>query len=287
MSGRRGPEGRLPLDEGEIEYRRIEGDPALPALVFLHEGLGSAALWRDFPDRVAAETGAAALVYSRLGYGGSSLPAGVAFPIDYMHVEAERRLPAILSALDIERPLLVGHSDGASIALIHAGAFPDAVAGLVVMAPHVFVEECSLRAIAEARRAFDKGGLDKRLARWHRDAAGTFDAWNGAWLDPRFRGWNIESRLPGITAPLLAFQGEADPYGTRGQTDRIAAQVSGPAETVLLPGCGHTPWREAGEAVLPALAAFAGRIAGAEARRRLRRRDSPLPGRGEDRGQGR
>ena len=260
MSGPGGPEGRLVLDEGEIEYRRIEGDPDRPTLVFLHEGLGSAALWRDFPDRIAAETGAGALVYSRLGYGGSSLPTGGAFPLDYMHVEAERRLPALLAALGIERPLLVGHSDGASIALIHAGAFPEAVAGLVVMAPHVFVEDCSIRAIAEARRAFDSGGLDKRLARWHRDATGTFDAWNLAWLDPRFRDWNIESHLPGVTAPLLAFQGDADPYGTRAQTDRIAAQLSGPAEIVLLPGCGHAPWREAGEAVMSAMTAFAARI---------------------------
>ena len=262
MSGPPVLDGRLALDDGEIEYRRIEGDPALPVLVFLHEGLGCAALWRDFPDRAAAETGAGALVYSRLGYGGSSLPAGGAFPLDYMHVEAERRLPAILAALDIERPLLVGHSDGGSIALIHAGAFPDAVAGLVLIAPHVFVEDCSVRAIAEARRAFDKDGLGKRLARWHRDAAGTFDAWNLAWLDPRFRDWNIECRLPKVTAPLLAFQGEADPYGTRAQTDRIARQVSGPAEIVLLPGCGHAPWREAPETVMPAVTAFAARLSG-------------------------
>ena len=262
MSGPPVLDGRLALDGGEIEYRRIEGDPALPVLVFLHEGLGSAALWRDFPDRVAAETGAGALVYSRLGYGGSSLPAGGAFPLDYMHVEAERRLPAILAALDIERPVLVGHSDGGSIALIHAGAFPDAVAGLVLMAPHVFVEDCSIEAIGEARRAFDSGGLDKRLARWHRDAAGTFDAWNLAWLDPRFRGWNIESYLPKVTAPLLAFQGEADPYGTRAQTDRIARQVSGPAEIVLLADCGHAPWREAPETVMPAMSAFAARLSG-------------------------
>ena len=262
MSGPPGPAGRLSLDDGEIEYRRIEGGPDCPTLVFLHEGLGSAALWRDFPDRVAAQTGAGALVYSRVGYGGSSLPAGGAFPLDYMHVEAERRLPAILAALDIERPLLVGHSDGGSIALIHAGAFPEAVSGLVLMAPHVFVEDCSICAIEEARRAFDGGGLDKRLARWHRDAAGTFDAWNLAWLDPRFRDWNIEGYLPKVTAPLLAFQGEADPYGTREQTDRIAAQVSGPAEIVLLPGCGHAPWREAVDAVMPAMTDFAARIAG-------------------------
>lgn len=262
MSGPPGPAGRLSLDDGEIEYRRIEGGPDCPTLVFLHEGLGSAALWRDFPDRAAAQTGAGALVYSRVGYGGSSLPAGGAFPLDYMHVEAERRLPAILAALDIERPLLVGHSDGGSIALIHAGAFPEAVSGLVLMAPHVFVEDCSICAIEEARRAFDGGGLDKRLARWHRDAAGTFDAWNLAWLDPRFRDWNIEGYLPKVTAPLLAFQGEADPYGTREQTDRIARQVSGPAEIVLLPGCGHAPWREAGNTVMPAMTDFAVRLAG-------------------------
>ena len=261
MSAPSGPEGRLSLEDGEIEYRLIEGDETLPVLVFLHEGLGCAALWRDFPDRVAAETGAGTLVYSRLGYGGSSPGPGGAFPLDYVHVEAKRRLPALLAALGIERPVLVGHSDGGSIALIHAGAFPAAVAGLVLMAPHVFVEECSVRAIEEARRAFHEGGLDRRLARWHRDAARTFDAWNLAWLDPRFRDWNIESCLPKIAAPLLAFQGEADPYGTRAQTDRIAAQLSGPAETVLLPDCGHAPWREAGDVVLPAMTAFFARAA--------------------------
>jgi len=266
MSGPPGLPDRLPLDGGEIEYRLIEGGADRPTLVFLHEGLGSAALWRDFPDRIAAETGAGALVYSRLGYGWSSPPAGGAFPLDYMHIEAERRLPALLSALGIERPLLVGHSDGASIALIHAGAFPDAIAGLAVMAPHVFVEDCSIRAIAEARRAFDSGGLAARLARWHRDAAGAFDGWNCAWLDPRFRDWSIERFLPAIRAPLLAFQGDDDPYGTSAQTDRIAAQVSGPAEVVLLPGCGHTPWREAAEPVARALAAFIMRLAGAISR---------------------
>ena len=259
MSTPPAPEGMLSLEDGEIEYRLIGGDESLPMLVFLHEGLGAAALWRDFPDRVAAATGAGALVYSRLGYGGSSPGPGGAFPLDYMHVEAEQRLPAILSAFDIERPLLVGHSDGGSIALIHAGAFPEAVAGLVVMAPHVFVEECSIHAIAEARRAFDEGGLNERLARWHRDAARTFDAWNLAWSDPRFRDWNIEGYLPKVTAPLLAFQGGADPYGTREQTDRIAAQVSGPADIVLLPDCGHTPWREAAEVVLSNMTAFCAR----------------------------
>ncbi len=256
---------RLALDGGEIEYRRIAGGRALPELVFLHEGLGSAALWRDFPDRLAAATGAGALVWSRLGYGRSTPHEGGAFALDYMHAEAERRLPALLAALDIERPLLVGHSDGASIALIHAGAFPGRVAGLAVMAPHVFVEDCTADAVEAARLAFATGGLEARLARWHRDAARTFRAWNEAWRDPRFRSWNIEDRLPAIRAPLLAIQGLADPYGTRAQTDRIAAAVSGPAEVVLLPDCGHTPWREEADAVLAALAAFHGRLASSPA----------------------
>ncbi|MYE02799.1 MAG: alpha/beta hydrolase, partial [Alphaproteobacteria bacterium] len=194
--------------------------------------------------------------------GGAAPPAGGPSPLDYMHVAAAPPPPAVQAALGIERPVLVGHSDGGSIALIHAGAFPGAVAGLVLMAPHVFVEDCSIRAIEEARRAFDSGGLDKRLARWHRDAAGTFDAWNLAWLDPRFRDWNIENYLAKVRAPLLAFQGEADPYGTRAQTDRIAAQVSGPADIVLLPDCGHAPWREASETVVPAVTAFTAGLAG-------------------------
>ncbi len=254
-------ESRLCLEDGEVEYRVIEGDKALPTLVFLHEGLGAAALWRDFPDRVAAATGAAALVYSRLGYGGSSPAPGGAFPLDYMHIEAEQRLPALLTALGIQQPLLVGHSDGGSIALIYAGTFPKSVAGLILMAPHVFVEDCTAGACAAARRAFDEGDLAARLARWHQDATRTFDAWNLAWTDPRFRDWNIESCLPEVIAPLLAFQGEADPYGTHEQTDRIACQVSGSADIVLLPDCGHAPWREVPNIVLPAIAAFAARIA--------------------------
>ena len=252
--------GRLALDGCEIDYRWIPGDAARPVLVFLHEGLGSVAMWRDFPDRIAAASGASALVYSREGYGDSS-PAAGPFPFRYMHVEAELRLPAVLGALGIVRPILIGHSDGGSIALIYAGAFPEAAGGLVVMAPHIFIEDCTLAAVGAARRAFERTDLRDRLARYHRDPDGAFEAWNGAWLRPEFRAWNIEAYLGAVRAPLLAIQGEGDPYGTPAQVRRTVAQVAGPAELLLLPDCGHVPWREAPAAVADAVIGFVNRAA--------------------------
>jgi pimeloyl-ACP methyl ester carboxylesterase len=240
-------------------------DPNDPVLVFLHEGLGCAAQWRDFPARLSAATGLPALAYSRRGYGGSDPLPGPRGP-DFMHEEAERVLPALLDALGIESAILVGHSDGGSIALIHAGT-PDAEAGrirgLIVEAPHVFVEEVSLRSIAAAKRAYETTDLRARLARWHgANVDHAFRGWNDAWLSPEFRDWCIEDRLPGIACPVLAIQGEGDEYGTAEQVERIARMVGCPVEVSLLPDCGHAPHRDRPDAVLDLMTAFVAGLSG-------------------------
>jgi pimeloyl-ACP methyl ester carboxylesterase len=233
-----------------IETKEIPG--AEPALVFLHEGLGSVALWRSFPDDLAQATGRRALVYSRAGHGDSHVPEQPRTPA-FMHEEALDVLPRILEQHGIARPVLVGHSDGASIALIHASAHP--VAKLVVLAPHVFVEDLSIASIAQARDAFATTDLRERMGRYHRDAEATFRLWNDIWLAPEFRDWNIEDVLGRITAPVLAIQGAHDQYGTMAQIDAIEAGVSGPFERVVL-DARHAPHLEAPEETLRAAAAF-------------------------------
>ncbi len=229
-----------------------------PTLVFLHEGLGCVASWRDFPREVAEGAGTPALVYSRRGYGGSD-PAPLPRPLTYMHDEALTVLPELLAALDIDDALLVGHSDGASIALIHAGrgAFPRRVRGLVLLAPHVFCEDLSVASIEEARTAFEQGGLRAKLERLHgtnTDCA--FRGWNDAWLDPAFRRWSLEELLPGVDIPVLAIQGEDDRYGTLAQIDAIERGVSGRFERLVLPRCGHDPARDAPDATRAAITSF-------------------------------
>ncbi len=243
-----------------IDYVRIGGArPARPPLVFLHEGLGSIAMWRDFPARVAAATGCDAVVYSRHGYGNSS-PLDAPRAVEYMHDEALDVLPRLLDELGVARPVLVGHSDGASIALLHAGASGRPVAGVVAMAPHVMVEDVSIAAIEAARVAYASTDLRDRLARHHADVDSAFLGWNRVWLDPAFRAWNIESCLAGIRCPLLAIQGEDDAYGTMEQLRRIAAHVPA-AELVALAACRHSPHRDRPDAVEAAIAAFVDRIA--------------------------
>jgi pimeloyl-ACP methyl ester carboxylesterase len=225
------------------------------ALIFLHEGLGSAALWRDFPAAVANATGYPALVYSRYGYGGSDVLSGKR-GVDYMHHEALDVLPALRAALDIETPILVGHSDGASIALIHAGAGEWPVRALTLEAAHVFVEDISVAGIAAARVAYETTDLPQKLARHHADANKTFFGWNDIWLDPAFRSWNIEGSLSAIACPALVIQGEDDEYGTLAQVAAIGDQVSGPIETRVLAACGHSPHRDQREQTLDAIARF-------------------------------
>ena len=212
-------------------------------LVFLHEGLGSVSAWRDVPAQIAEAAGCAAFVYSRQGYGKSS-PVAVPRPLTYMHDEAAA-LPALLAENGITRPILVGHSDGASIAIIAAGSGLE-VKALVLIAPHVFVEDISVESIAKAADAYRTTDLRERLARHHADVDGAFWGWNRAWLDPAFRAWNLEAFLPRITAPALVVQGAADEYGTLAQVEAIARQLAGPCEKLIVAGAGHAPHRTAG-----------------------------------------
>jgi pimeloyl-ACP methyl ester carboxylesterase len=228
--------------------------PGATALVFLHEGLGCLAQWRDFPARVAEATGLGALVYSRFGYGASD-PVPLPRPLTYMHDEARVALPAVLDAAGIDRAILVGHSDGASIAIVHAAEDDRArVAGVALLAPHVFVEDVSIRSIEAARAAYESGDLRERLAKYHAHVDVAFRGWNGAWLDPAFRAWNLEAFLPRIRVPVAVIQGEDDPYGTRAQVDAIARQAGGPVEVTMLARCGHAPHRDRPDETLAAIA---------------------------------
>src|SRR6202163_31538 len=241
-------------DGVRLETLRYDGDPALPTIVMLHEGLGSIGLWRDFPARLAERTGCSIVAYSRYGYGRSTVLREKREP-DYMHREAEGVLPALLAQLGIVHPILFGHSDGASIALIYAGAHPAGVRALILEAPHVFVEELSVRSIAEAKTAYATTDLPAKLGRWHADVDATFYGWNDIWLDPRFRAWNIEPSVARVRCPVLLIQGDADEYGTTAQLDAIAKRVP-VSETLLVPGAAHSPHRDAPEAVLARVAAF-------------------------------
>ncbi|MFN2644703.1 MAG: alpha/beta fold hydrolase [Burkholderiales bacterium] len=227
-----------------------------PTLVFLHEGLGSIRQWRDFPAKVAAASGCRALVYDRYGYGQSALLQEAKRTGRFMHDEALAALPELLKSLGVERPLLLGHSDGASIALIHAGA-NHPVRGVVAMAPHVFIEPICLTSIEKAAQAFESTDLAARLGRYHRDARKTFYGWADVWLDPQFKGWDIrEDYLPDVACPVLAVQGYGDEYGTMAQLDEIAPRVKGPCELLKLENCGHAPFRDRPETTLEAVLRF-------------------------------
>lgn len=249
----------LAIDSHRLEYVRIAPERAgRPPLVFLHEGLGSVAMWKDFPARVARATGCGAVVYSRYGYGRSD-PIAAPRPVRYMHDEALVALPALLDALEVERPILVGHSDGGSIALIHAGGSGRPVAGLVLLAPHVLVEDLSVASIAAAREAYEAGDLRPKLARHHADVDSAFRGWNDVWLHPDFRAWNIEEYLPRIDCPVLAIQGKQDPYGTIDQIRRIERVVQD-VEVLELEDCGHSAHRDRPEAVLEEIVRFVAHV---------------------------
>jgi len=252
-----------------IEVRRI-GDRAAqrPLIVFLHEGLGSVALWRDFPERLCRAVGCRGLVYSRPGYGRSLPPAGAsAWTPDYMHRQALELLPALLAAEGADAPddppWLLGHSDGGSIALLYAARFPNRLAGAILLAPHIVVEPLSVASIAAAGDAYRTTDLPRRLAKYHDDADAVFRRWNAIWLAPEFRDWSIRDELDAIRCPLLAVQGLDDEYGTLAQILGIAARVPG-TELLELPDCGHSSHRDQPDAVIAAVAEF------------VRRRDARL-----------
>lgn len=249
--------GFLEVAGAHLEFARESGLRAGPTLLLLHEGLGCVALWRDFPARLAAATGLPVFTYSRAGYGGSS-PIELPRPLDFHTREAVDVLPALLDAAALDEVVLVGHSDGASIALVHAGACADPrVRALALLAPHVFTEDKCLLAIGEARLAYLAGGLRERLARRHGDNVdNAFWGWCDTWLDPGFRAWSIERWLAGIRVPVLTVRGDSDPYNTPAHVERIVGGVAGPARRVDLADCGHAPHSDQPDAVLAALADF-------------------------------
>jgi pimeloyl-ACP methyl ester carboxylesterase len=235
-----------------IETLDLPGDEARRAIVLLHEGLGSVGLWRDFPRSLHAATGRRLVAFSRHGHGRSEPPPRPRTPA-FFHEEALSVLPKLFAQLGVDAPLLVGHSDGASIALIHAAHHP--VAGIALLAPHVFVEDVTVTEIQAARERYIDGDLRARMARHHDDVDAAFWGWSDVWLDPAFRGWSLEQEAGRVDCPALLIQGRDDPYGTLAQIDRIAARVRGPVERLVVPG-GHSPHLEAPDEVLAAVAAF-------------------------------
>ena len=250
--------GFLTLDACDLEYRMIGPSPDdAPTVVMLHEGLGSVGLWGDFPDRLQAATGFGVFAYSRAGYGAST-PVALPRPLDYMHIEALEVLPKLLEQIGFRRGLLLGHSDGASIAAIYAGGVADhRVRAVAMMAPHFFVEDISVTSIAEIKTAYETTGLKAKLARWHSDVDNAFYGWNGAWLDPKFRGWDISEYLAYIRVPMAIVQGVNDQYGTIRQIEIAEQECYCPVEVTMIPGAGHSPYRDAPEATLNAISEFA------------------------------
>ena len=253
--------GFLDIESAQLEYRMIGPRPqAAPTIVMLHEGLGSVALWGDFPDKIAAATGAGVFVYSRAGYGKSSggkLPRTVSF----MHEEACDVLPRLLDAIGFRRGILLGHSDGASIAAIYAGSVQDhRVRGLVLIAPHFFTEDMGIAEIARANAAFASGELREKIKRWHADVDCAFRSWSEPWLHPDFRNWDITEALGYIRVPILIMQGEHDQYGTLRQIEAAQEECFCPVEVAVLPGIRHAPHREAPEQTLKITVDFINRL---------------------------
>ncbi|TFW14894.1 alpha/beta hydrolase [Massilia arenosa] len=239
-----------------LEYQRVAGPDQAPTVVFLHEGLGSVAIWRDFPARFCQANALHGLVYSRYGYGRSTpRPHDERWQPDYLHQQAWDVLPALLAQLGIARPWLFGHSDGASIALLHAARFSAQIRGIIVEAPHITVEDKAIAGLLTARNAYSGGALRKALARLHDDVDSAFYAWNESWLNPAFRSWDIRAEVAQITTPLMAIQGEGDEYGTLEQVYGIQRLVPH-TRLLVLPGVGHTPHRDQPELIIEEASRF-------------------------------
>lgn len=265
----RGPYPVMSVNGSMLEYRSIAGDASKPTLVLLHEGLGCVALWRDFPDRLAAATGHPVFAYSRAGYGGSD-PITLPRPLEYMTLEATEVLPSVLESANITQYTLIGHSDGASIALVYAGNINDVgLCSVVVIAPHVFAEQCGINSIAAVEGSFLDGDLRARLKKYHGSNVDcAFQGWCGAWLDPKFLQWTIVQHLAGIGVPLLQIQGRDDEYGTVRQLRQIETAVDVNVKTRLLDVCGHAPHLECAEETVAAIAEFCQQTGSARARER-------------------
>jgi pimeloyl-ACP methyl ester carboxylesterase len=253
--------GFLEIDSLRLEYRMVGPRPQdAPTLILLHEGLGSAGMWGDFPEKLSATTGMGVFAWSRVGYGQSSaavLPRG----LDFMHVEARQILPRLLDAIGFKQGLLIGHSDGASIAAIYAGSVQDhRVRGLVLMAPHFMVEDVTINSIREIRRAFDTTDVRQRFQRWHADADATVRGWSDVWMTNDFKAWDLRDDLAFIRVPILIVQGEHDHYGTGRQIEIAKEECTCPVDALLIPGIQHVPHREAPDVTLKAIADFGARL---------------------------
>jgi pimeloyl-ACP methyl ester carboxylesterase len=254
-------EGFIEVGESRLEYRMI-GPPtdAAPTIVFLHEGLGSVGLWADFPDRVAEATGLGVFVYSRAGYGQSS-PSVMPRRVTFMHEEAREVLPLVLDAIGLRRGVLLGHSDGASIAAIYAGSFSDPrLRGIALLAPHFFAEPFGIAEIARAKERYEADDFRMKLARWHRDPDNAFYGWSGPWLEPQFLRWDIRPELAAIGVPVLIVQGDQDQYGTLEQVETAKRLCPSAVEAVILPGIRHIPHRDAPVETLAAVGDFIARL---------------------------
>ena len=253
--------GFLDVEGQSLEYACWGPSPdRAPTIILLHEGLGCVALWRDFPEKLAAETGMGVLAYSRAGYGQSSgkpLP----WPVSYMTDEAIEVLPQVLDAIGFQSGILMGHSDGATIASIYCGTVEDfRVRGLIVMAPHYFTEPMGLAAIQQARQAYDQGDLRGRLGKYHRDVDNAFHGWNDSWLNPDFHSWNVADVIDYLRIPALAVQGVDDQYGTLAQIEELETRSYAPVDVEILHSCGHSPQNDQPERVLQVVAEFAARL---------------------------
>lgn len=257
-----GGSGRITVDGTALEYAWHGPGPAqAPTLVFLHEGLGCVSMWKAVPAQLAAATGYGAFVYTRRGYAGSD-PCPLPRPVSYMHPEALEILPRVLAAAGVRECILIGHSDGGSIAIIHLGGNPaPQIRGAVTLGAHVFVEDITVASIAEARDRYLEGPLRESLLKYHGDHTdAVFWGWNDIWLDPAFKHWNIEEYLPRIQVPMLVMQGVDDPYGTPAQVQAIARGSGAAVETLMIPDCRHWPHLEQADTTLPAIADFAAKV---------------------------
>ena len=246
------------IDGKRLETLLLSPTAHAPTIVMLHEGLGSLAMWKDFPHQLANATGSGVLLYSRYGHGKSERLAEK-HAVDFMHHEAKVVLPELLRHFAIEQTIVLGHSDGASIALIYAGTWPARLRALILEAPHVFVEDLSIRSIAAIRTLYESTGLPQKLARYHDHVNETFRGWNDIWLDPNFRSWNIEEYLAPITCPVLVIQGENDEYGTLAQVEAIQRRIPA-TQTQILTDCGHSPHRDQPAATLAAISKFVSQL---------------------------